>query len=100
MRIIEHGPGKNSLVLVFNTQNRADKFYLEFNGRHFEEDASELCYAFFISEVEFTHELRAEEGWVGLPICPICIEKLDVSVTGMTGVVRNVAGYSKRWDYA
>jgi hypothetical protein len=54
MRIIEHGAGKNSLVLVFTNQTRADKFYLEFNGRHFEEDASELCYAFFISEIEFT----------------------------------------------
>ena len=57
LRIIEHGVGKNSMVLVFNNQARADKFYLEFNGRQFDEDASELCYAFFICELEFVGEI-------------------------------------------
>ena len=49
--------------------------------------------------MEFLEEVGMQEGWTELPICPICIERLDVSISGMTGVVRNVAGYSKRWDY-
>ena len=87
----------NTILLLFKTQSAADNFYLIFNGREFEEPSNEYCYVVFTSEVKFSQTgYLIDENSIELPICPLCIERIDVNSSGITGVLRNeVSNLSK-----
>eukprot|EP00743_Colponemidia_sp_Colp-15_P007666 GILK01008297.1.p1 GENE.GILK01008297.1~~GILK01008297.1.p1 ORF type:complete len:487 (+),score=73.15 GILK01008297.1:41-1501(+) len=79
---------KYSVFLEFDGQETADQFYEIFNGRLFSESRAELCYVMFITEAKFL-EQHAESpiNTVELPTCPVCVERLDVSVSGIVTIV-------------
>jgi len=76
----------STIIPVFTSQVSADKFFLEFNGKEFQENSHEYCYVVFVSELRFGGP--PDEDWQELPMCPVCIERLDVQVSGVSGVLR------------
>ena len=63
-----------------------------FNGREFEEHSNEYCYLVFLSSITYSSSpispLQPRIEYIELPLCPLCIERLDVSTSGVTGVLR------------
>lgn len=87
-RVVIHSGGIYTLILSFACQARADRFYQQFNGHEYSERTLEICYVVFLSELVFTHQRNEETGLVELPSCPVCLERLDVSCSGIVGVLR------------
>ena len=57
-----------------------------FHGRYFSEENTENMYTVFVSGVVYyagEPSPAADESLVFLPPCPACLEKLDVSVSGV-----------------
>lgn len=97
-RVVIHSGGIYTVMLSFASQARADRFYQEFNGHEYNERTLEICYVVFLSEIVFTQE-QPEAGLVELPSCPVCLERLDVSCSGIVGVLRTSRADSpvERW---
>lgn len=53
MRIIRATAYFYSVVLVFNSQSSADKFYFQYNGKEYDECSYEYCYIVYLSGVTF-----------------------------------------------
>lgn len=99
LRTIEFSKSFYTVILEFLSQNAADNFYLIFNGRDFEEPSNEYCYVFFVSEVLYIKVFEKKDELIELPMCPLCIERLDIHASGMTGVLRTEVSslQSSRW---
>jgi BRCA1-associated protein len=87
LRVVYSTAYFNTILLEFSAQSAADNFYLIFNGREFENLKNEYCYVVFISEIGFKATPDARD-WIELPVCPKCIERLDINASGVTGVLR------------
>ncbi|KAF4709051.1 hypothetical protein FOZ62_006967, partial [Perkinsus olseni] len=89
---------KGSVVISFQSQSAADKFYKRYHNRHFgrsesRHSAGPVCYVLFLSELRVSvcssiEEIKASatprRGYGSpLPSCPYCLERLDVTVTGI-----------------
>ncbi|XP_078150585.1 uncharacterized protein LOC144545884 [Carex rostrata] len=77
-----------SVLIEFDDQMAADRFYLELNGWRFpSSDVGEVCHVFFLVSAEFTRSLEIETtppvGSTELPTCPICLERLDQDISGI-----------------
>lgn len=60
--------------------------YQAFNGRYYGEENKEIIYTVFLSEIliQDTELGDLEDDWLtSLPLCPLCLEKLDISVSGL-----------------
>lgn len=88
IRVIERDDELSTLILAFNSQYIADRFYLEFNGKEHIEESAEYLYVVYINEVIFSSRNEIVPNYVEIPVCPICIERLDVNASGVTGVLR------------
>jgi len=91
-----------TLVIHFKGQVVADKLFYAFNGRFFGEKNPETMHTIFLSEpvlfkkstnldsleaeelhlLERYHSQHQGTHFDRLPLCPLCIEKMDTSVTG------------------
>lgn len=112
-----------SVVLLCRTQGAADMLYREYHGRILcderkvgraseESTGGPCCYLLFLESVTYREMLiNAGEPYeekepmpaevpsvaVELPMCPFCLERLDISVTGI--ITHNVGWLSSmEWD--
>ncbi|CAN6241130.1 unnamed protein product [Urochloa humidicola] len=76
-----------SVLVEFEDQKSADGFYLDLNGWRFSSSEGEVCHVLFIAAVQYTpsSEIAATPpaGSTELPICPVCIERLDQDISGI-----------------
>eukprot|EP01016_Furgasonia_blochmanni_P041616 TRINITY_DN542_c0_g1_i8.p1 TRINITY_DN542_c0_g1~~TRINITY_DN542_c0_g1_i8.p1 ORF type:complete len:211 (-),score=11.75 TRINITY_DN542_c0_g1_i8:13-645(-) len=76
------------MVINFKSQDRADNFFKEFNC-HSLNQYDELMYLLFAERLTFVRldqefdSYTSMMNYTQLPTCPLCIEKLDSSVTGI-----------------
>ena len=84
--------------MILSLKTQAEKFYSAFNGRYFSEEAqSEIMHTVYLAELIKVKNLNSfdinqEMALMGnntqvyfeeLPVCPLCLEKLDNSVNGL-----------------
>ncbi|KAJ0986497.1 hypothetical protein J5N97_004853 [Dioscorea zingiberensis] len=76
-----------SVVVRFDEQESADRFYCDLNGWHLSDSEPEVCHILFLDSVEFTEftEIASTPpiGFSELPTCPVCLEKLDQDISGI-----------------
>lgn len=56
------------------------------NGRFFSEENTEIMYTVFLSELSLRTDkinIACDDCLISLPSCPLCLEKLDTSVSGI-----------------
>ncbi|PKU87167.1 BRCA1-associated protein-like isoform X1 [Dendrobium catenatum] len=77
-----------SVLINFDDQKSADAFYLNLNGWKFSSVEGEICHILFLASLEFTESAEIActppLGSTELPTCPVCIERLDQEITGIT----------------
>lgn len=88
IRTVLYSSHYSTVLLQFSHQLAADNFYTILNGRDFAEPRNEFCYVVFISEVNYTKNVRVKEDFIELPLCPICLERVDVGISGVIGILR------------
>lgn len=93
VRIIRDGsPNQFMVLLEFRSVEDTTEFYTTFNGapyNTFEPDA--LCHAVWVSSVDWGHDGIPPLGHTELPICPVCLERMDESVDGVLTILCNHA---------
>ncbi|CAL5025106.1 unnamed protein product [Urochloa decumbens] len=76
-----------SVLVEFEDQKSADGFYLDLNGWRFSSSEGEVCHVLFIAAVQYTPSSEIATtppvGSTELPICPVCIERLDQDISGI-----------------
>ncbi|CAL5070391.1 unnamed protein product [Urochloa decumbens] len=76
-----------SALVEFEDQKSADMFYLDLNGWRFSSSEGEVCHVLFIAAVQYTPSSEIATtppvGSTELPICPVCIERLDQDISGI-----------------
>ncbi|KYR00839.1 putative RING finger protein [Tieghemostelium lacteum] len=100
--IRDASPNRYMVLLRFRDQESSDEFYQFFNGKAFSSFEPETCVCLFVSKVEYqsaannnSHYFIGEQcttlplppGLVELPTCPVCLERLDSSTTGIVTVL-------------
>ncbi len=83
-------PDRMMVVLKFATQPAADEFFRDVNGARFNEVEPERCKVAFVSSVEFVEPTRSDAAELFQPVnqhempsCPVCLERLEESVSGI-----------------
>ncbi|KAI9495110.1 hypothetical protein BDB00DRAFT_815946 [Zychaea mexicana] len=75
-RIIrDHTPNKYTALLKFTTPTAANEFHRRFNGKQFNVMEPELCHVVYVR--------NAPVNILELPTCPVCLERMDESVTDL-----------------
>lgn len=97
-------------LIYFDKQDTADNFYYEFNTKSFPGNKFEYLYCVYIDRIyyEFTEISKCNQN-IFMPLlfdpnkeqselfcCPMCLEKLDTSSTGIHTLVS--MGSHDRWD--
>lgn len=76
-----------SVVVRFDEQDSADRFYCDLNGWRLSDTEPEVCNILFLDFVEFTEYTEIAStppiGFTELPTCPACLEKLDQDISGI-----------------
>ncbi|KAH7659851.1 BRCA1-associated protein [Dioscorea alata] len=76
-----------SVVVRFDEQESADRFYCDLNGWRLSDTEPEVCHILFLDFVEFTEYTEIAStppiGFTELPTCPACLEKLDQDISGI-----------------
>lgn len=102
IRTILHSSYYSTVLIQFSTQMAADNFYTIFNGRDFDEPRNQFCYIVFVSKISYNLGNWVHKDFFELPLCPICLERVDVSISGVIGILRaggiNLA--KERWTEA
>ncbi|KAG8893088.1 hypothetical protein FRC01_013780 [Tulasnella sp. 417] len=100
IRIIRDGsPSRTIALLKFRSKHAADEFGAAFNGREFLPTETEICHVVRVLSIDidvgqsstwsFSLSSLAPEQQVSggavyeLPTCPVCLERMDYSVTGL-----------------
>ncbi|XP_078599134.1 BRCA1-associated protein-like [Branchiostoma floridae x Branchiostoma japonicum] len=94
MRIIRGSQPNHYMVLLkFHCQEYADEFYKNYNGMNYSSLEESVCHLIYVARVE---AMKAEQGgympeagMTELPICHICLERMDESVDGILTVLCN-----------
>eukprot|EP01091_Cochliopodium_minus_P018632 TRINITY_DN7612_c0_g1_i1.p1 TRINITY_DN7612_c0_g1~~TRINITY_DN7612_c0_g1_i1.p1 ORF type:complete len:563 (-),score=153.80 TRINITY_DN7612_c0_g1_i1:26-1714(-) len=89
MRVVrDKSPKYYNIVFKFQNQEDSDEFYKEYNGKPYNSVEPEVCRLFHISDIQFI--LPNEDAFlfpppnqVELPTCPVCLEILERSVSGV-----------------
>jgi len=95
IRVIrDSSPNKYMTLMQFIDQPTADEFYLAFNGRRFNSLEPETCHVLFVADVEYLSSAApifpsVPPGQTELPTCPVCLERLDSSVSGVLTTLCN-----------
>lgn len=76
-----------SVLIRLESQSDADAFYSASNGKRFKTSEAETCHIYFTRSVEFNDlaEIASTPppGFMELPTCPICLERLDQDTSGI-----------------
>lgn len=79
-----------NITFYMTFQNAATEFYGSFNGtpyNSFEPDV--ICHMVFVYSVEVTYNAMPLSGHTELPLCPVCLERMDESVDGILTILCN-----------
>lgn len=85
------GDFDRSALFVFRSQSEADKFFRDWHIQFFNVEVTEgpVCYLTFIDKVYIapadsaTFQSLLPMGSQQIPSCPLCIERIDVNVSGV-----------------
>lgn len=93
VRILRDGsPNQFMVLLEFRTVEAAVEFYQTFNGAPYNSlEPDSLCHAVWVSAVEWGDDGIAPQGHTELPMCPVCLERMDESVDGVLTILCNHA---------
>ncbi|KOC66982.1 BRCA1-associated protein [Habropoda laboriosa] len=90
-RILRDGsPNQYMALITFKSASAATEFYGSFNGtpyNSFEPDV--ICHMVFVYSVEVTYNAMPLSGHTELPLCPVCLERMDESVDGILTILCN-----------
>ena len=92
MRIIQdNSPNQYMTLLRFRCQEAADEFYQAFNGQRFNSLESDVCSLVYVSKVETCKESEyyPMAGHTELPVCSICLERMDESISTVLTILCN-----------
>ncbi|XP_031284964.1 BRAP2 RING ZnF UBP domain-containing protein 2 [Pistacia vera] len=97
MRIVRNDgvEDRYSILIRFDSQDSADKFYQHFNGRQFNSLEAEVCHVLFTVDVQFTgysgslDTQPAPASSTEQPSCPVCLERLDQDTSGILTTICN-----------
>ncbi|KAG8939163.1 hypothetical protein FRC00_014136, partial [Tulasnella sp. 408] len=103
IRIIRDGsPSRTMALLKFRSKHAADEFGAAFNGREFLPTETEICHVVRVLSIDI--DVGQSSAWsfslsslapaqqvsggaiYELPTCPVCLERMDYSVTGLVTV--------------
>ncbi|EFA05346.2 BRCA1-associated protein [Tribolium castaneum] len=85
-------PNQYMALLTFRTHDSAMEFYVTFNGGPFNSlEPDNICRIVWVSRVEWAHDGVPPPGHTELPICPVCLERMDESVDGVLTILCNHA---------
>ena len=77
--ISDHTPNKYLAVLKFASPAEAKEFHRRYNGKQFSVMEPEVCHVVYVRNDASIEALE-------LPTCPVCLERMDESVTGLTNI--------------
>lgn len=76
-----------SVLITLANQLSADGFYCHFNGKRYRPSEAEICHLYFIQSAQcfdYAEEANAApSGYIELPTCPVCLERLDYDTSGI-----------------
>ncbi|RKP35171.1 BRCA1-associated protein 2-domain-containing protein [Dimargaris cristalligena] len=89
--IRDQHPNRYLALLQFQTPSDADHFYTTYSGRAFSSLEPEKCHVVYVNEVlvqpdESTAPV-VPARLLELPTCPVCLESLDSSATGLMTIL-------------
>lgn len=88
----DSSPNQYMALLTFRIHEAAHEFYETFNGVPFNSlEPDSLCRIVWVSRVEWAHNGLPPPGHTELPICPVCLERMDESVDGVLTILCNHA---------
>eukprot|EP01087_Luapelamoeba_hula_P019453 TRINITY_DN6450_c0_g1_i1.p1 TRINITY_DN6450_c0_g1~~TRINITY_DN6450_c0_g1_i1.p1 ORF type:complete len:581 (+),score=84.97 TRINITY_DN6450_c0_g1_i1:154-1743(+) len=96
LRILRDPKSATSYMVIaqFREQILADQFFTTFHGKQFNSLEAQLCHLGFVQSVEYVDVSVGEGAFPAynqteLPTCPVCLERLDDSVTGQLTILCN-----------
>ncbi|XP_047142667.1 BRCA1-associated protein isoform X1 [Hydra vulgaris] len=94
IQIIRDGNANQYMVLIrFKDQESSDAFYREYEGKAYNMLEDECTHLMFVSKVESVATTGSGylpvPGLTELPICPVCLERMDESVEGILTILCN-----------
>ncbi|XP_074317682.1 BRAP2 RING ZnF UBP domain-containing protein 1 [Silene latifolia] len=76
-----------SVLIRTDDEVSADAFYRALNGKRFSPPEVEVCHILYVNSSEFTGSAEIAStpppGYIELPTCPICLERLDQDTCGI-----------------
>ena len=100
MRFLRRENSRTSTYMVwmrFHDENLAGSFVEEHNGRPFCAFEKEVVWKLlYVDRLEYSRDPGPSPGETELPTCPVCLERLDESVSGVVvtvGLPSNVSPY-------
>ncbi|CAH1991181.1 unnamed protein product [Acanthoscelides obtectus] len=79
-------------LLTFRNHDAATEFFLTFNGAPYSTlEPETVCRIVWVSKVEWAQDGLPPPGHTELPICPVCLERMDESVDGVLTILCNHA---------
>lgn len=105
MRVIrDRMPSRYMVLLKFDSQSTADRFFISNMGRPFASFERETCHLIFVQSVVFERS-RSSAFLNGrereLPTCPVCLERLDPTASGLSTILCNHTFHTeciRRWS--
>lgn len=93
VRIIRDGsPNQFMVLLEFRSFDAAIEFYEITNGIPFNSlEPDNLCHAVWVSSVEWGLDGTPPLNHTELPMCPVCLERMDESIDGVLTILCNHA---------
>ncbi|EFX84242.1 hypothetical protein DAPPUDRAFT_47474 [Daphnia pulex] len=98
VRIIrDKTPNQYMALVLFRSQEEADECYKTFNGTPYNSIESEHCHIVYVAKVDICGDTTVGGGGFGppmtgmteLPICTVCLERMDESVDGILTILCN-----------
>jgi len=89
MRLLRDAMPHRYIVLIkFQNSEKAKEFYNEYNKRPYNLMEPDICTVLFVEKIQFKvgEELKNQSpdyGLIELPTCPVCLERMDSSTTGV-----------------
>ncbi|KAL0083454.1 BRCA1-associated protein 2-domain-containing protein [Phycomyces blakesleeanus] len=106
----DSSPNRYMVVMKFRDSKAAQDYYKQYNGRPFNSMEPEICHVVYLKSVEinsvlipphtfpFLHDTLEyerqikendddDEDKVELPTCPVCLERMDDTVTGLLTIL-------------
>jgi BRCA1-associated protein len=92
VRIVrDSNPNQYMVILDFRTVDDAYEFYKTFNGVPYNSlEPEQLCHALWVSGIAWgDNSDSAPPNHTELPVCPVCLDRMDESVDGVLTILCN-----------